>query len=62
MTLQQLEIVAPVFTVLAGATFLILERIFPYNKGQRAFREEFWSDLIGYGLLQSLAMGYVTRR
>jgi len=59
MTLQQLEIVAPVFTVLAGATFLILERIFPYNKGQRAFREEFWSDLIGYGLLQSLAMGYV---
>ena len=57
MTLQQLQIVSPVIIVGSALVFLVLERFFPYNKGQKAFREGFWVDLIGYGVVQSYLMG-----
>lgn len=57
MPLTQLQIVSPVVIVAAGVSFLLLERVIPYNTGQRAFREGFWEDLIGYGVVQSYLLG-----
>jgi sterol desaturase/sphingolipid hydroxylase (fatty acid hydroxylase superfamily) len=49
---------------------VVLERRFPYDPGQRVFREGFFTDLFGYGLFQSYLLGmlissligYVDRR
>jgi len=53
MSLQTLQIVAPCFIIGSGLAFIFLERLFPYNKNQKVFRDGFWVDLIGYGLVQS---------
>ncbi len=57
MSLATLQIVAPIAIVSSGVVFMILERYFPYNRGQKAFREGFWVDLIFYGIVQSYLMG-----
>lgn len=59
MTLAQLQVIAPVFIVGSAFAFIGLERLFPYNRNQRVFRSEFWSDLIGYGVVQSYLMAAV---
>ena len=51
--LEQLQVTTPIIIVAASLLFILLERWFPYNKGQRVFRSGFWVDLIGYGLIQS---------
>jgi sterol desaturase/sphingolipid hydroxylase (fatty acid hydroxylase superfamily) len=44
--------------IVAGALVLIgLERHFPYDPSQRLLRKGFWTDLIGYGLIQSYLLG-----
>ncbi len=44
--------------IIGGAlSLIILERLYPYNPGQKIFREGFWLDLIGYGLVQSYVLG-----
>ena len=39
--------------------FIILERIFPYNRGQRVFREGFFDDLALYSIAQSYILGII---
>ncbi|MEJ2507219.1 MAG: sterol desaturase family protein, partial [Ignavibacteriaceae bacterium] len=39
--------------------FIILERTFPYNKGQRVFREGFFDDLALYSIAQSYILGII---
>ncbi len=39
--------------------FIILERIFPYNRGQRVFREGFFNDLALYSIAQSYILGII---
>jgi len=56
VTLTQLQIVSPIFIVGAALAFLWLERVYAYNP-QRPFREGFWVDLIGYGVVQSYLLG-----
>ncbi len=46
------------FAIVGSSLFFIgAERFFPYQSSQSLFRSGFWTDLIGYGLLQSYAMG-----
>jgi sterol desaturase/sphingolipid hydroxylase (fatty acid hydroxylase superfamily) len=59
MTLGQLQVFSPIFIVASALAFIGLERIFPYNKGQKVFREGFWVDLVGYGILQSYVLTLV---
>jgi sterol desaturase/sphingolipid hydroxylase (fatty acid hydroxylase superfamily) len=59
MTLAQLQVASPIIIVSAGLMFIGLERLFPYNPGQRVFRDGFWTDLLGYGVVQSYVMGVV---
>lgn len=53
----RLEILSPFVIVSAALFFLVVERFFPYNKGQKAFRAGFWVDLLGYGVIQSYLLG-----
>ncbi|GJQ61231.1 MAG: hypothetical protein SCALA702_02840 [Melioribacteraceae bacterium] len=39
--------------------FILLERIFPYNKGQRVFREGFFDDLVLYTIAQSYILSII---
>jgi sterol desaturase/sphingolipid hydroxylase (fatty acid hydroxylase superfamily) len=43
----------------AACLFIALERLFPYDRGQRVFRQGFWLDLVLYGLFQSWLLGIV---
>ncbi len=50
------EIVAPAVVVGWALLLWVLERRFPYDR-QRFLREGFWTDLVGYTLVQSYGMG-----
>jgi len=43
----------------ASVLFVLLERIFPYNKGQKVLREGFFDDLALYTIAQSYILGIV---
>jgi sterol desaturase/sphingolipid hydroxylase (fatty acid hydroxylase superfamily) len=57
-------ILAPALMATGALTIAGLERLFPYER-QPVLREGFWTDLLGYGLLQSyllaLLIGLVIR-
>lgn len=48
--------------VAAGVGFMLLERRFPYNKGQLAFRKGFWIDIVLYCVVQSYVLGVIIGR
>jgi len=43
--------------VSAAAILVFLERVIPYNKGQKFFREGFFNDFILYNFVQSFLLG-----
>ncbi|MCI0448701.1 MAG: sterol desaturase family protein [Chlorobi bacterium] len=45
--------------VFAASVLVLLERIFPYNKGQKFFREGFFNDFVLYNFLQSFILGII---
>src|SRR5258708_11531466 len=54
------------WTVLSAAVILgssglliLLERLRPYDRGERFFREGFWTDLLFYTILQNLILAVV---
>ena len=50
-------IFSPCLIVLCALALIGLERLFPYDRGQRLLRKGFWTDLVGYGLVQSYLLG-----
>ncbi|MCX7735546.1 MAG: sterol desaturase family protein [Candidatus Kapabacteria bacterium] len=52
-----LEFFSLLIIIVAAVIFVLLERIFPYTKNQRIFREGFWNDLIFYSIAQSYLLG-----
>jgi sterol desaturase/sphingolipid hydroxylase (fatty acid hydroxylase superfamily) len=53
------EVVAPATIVAAVVVFATLERLRPYERGQPFLRDGFWTDLVGYTLLQSYVLALV---
>jgi sterol desaturase/sphingolipid hydroxylase (fatty acid hydroxylase superfamily) len=45
--------------VVAAFGYVGLERLIPYDRGQKVFRAGFWLDLLFYGFLQSWLLGIV---
>lgn len=43
----------------SAALFILLERLFPYNKGQRIFRKGFFNDFFWYSIVQSYVLGLI---
>lgn len=59
MTVEDWRLASAV-AVTAGALILIvLERLFPYTKGQKFFREGFFNDFVLYTIVQSFVLGAV---
>jgi len=52
-------VLAPLLTLAGAAAVVAAERLFPYDRRQRLFREGFWTDLLLYGVLQSWVLGLV---
>ena len=52
-------ILSPILIVSGALIMITLERLFPYDRGQRLLREGVWTDLIFYGLLQSYVLALV---
>lgn len=57
MHFQKYEIVSYLIIIFFAVLFVILERIFPYNKGQKILREGFFDDLALYTIAQSYILG-----
>src|SRR5687768_16456810 len=53
------SIVSPVVIVGSALLFIALERVRPYDRGQKLFRAGFWTDLLLYTLLQSYVLAIV---
>lgn len=53
------EILSPILIVSGALIMIALERLFPYDRGQRLLREGVWTDLVFYGLLQSYVLALV---
>ncbi|MFA3784074.1 sterol desaturase family protein [Melioribacteraceae bacterium 4301-Me] len=49
------------YSIIIGAAilFVILERIFPYNEGQKIIREGFFNDLALYSIAQNYILGII---
>ena len=59
MTLGHVQLVGFSSIAVSAAVLAFLERVRPYNRGQRLFREGFWNDLLLYNLVQSYLLGAV---
>lgn len=53
------EFTATVIIASAAVFFIILERLFPYTKGQKVLREGFFDDLALYTIAQSYILGII---
>lgn len=43
----------------AAIIMVVLEKLFPYTKGQKVFREGFFNDIILYSIVQSYLLGLI---
>jgi hypothetical protein len=59
--LPPLAVLSPIVIVTSALVLVALERRFPYDRHQKVLRDGFWTDLIGYGLIQSYVLGLVSR-
>ena len=56
---MSIQVESLIIMTASAVTMLLAERRWPYNAAQRLFREGFWTDFVGYCLLQSYALGLV---
>jgi sterol desaturase/sphingolipid hydroxylase (fatty acid hydroxylase superfamily) len=54
-------IICPLVIVGSALVLVALERRFPYDRDQKILREGFWTDLIGYAIVQSYVLGLVIK-
>lgn len=52
-SMSSAEVISTSLIILAAIAFIILERIFPYTKGQKIFREGFFDDFAMYTIAQN---------
>ena len=50
------QIISPLVICISAILFIALERLFPYDKGQKVLRLGFWTDLIWYTIFQSYVL------
>jgi sterol desaturase/sphingolipid hydroxylase (fatty acid hydroxylase superfamily) len=56
------SVLSPIVIVASALGLIALERRFPYRPGQPLLRRGFWTDLVGYALIQSYLLGLVISR
>lgn len=55
--MQPYEVFSYILIISAAALFILLERLFPYNRGQKILRDGFFNDLALYTIAQSYILG-----
>ena len=58
-SMSQAEIISIGIIISATVLYVILERLFPYTKGQKIFREGFFNDLAMYTIAQNYILGII---
>ena len=53
------ELLSPALVVTGAGVLMLLERLYPYDRRQRYFREGFFNDLVLYTFVQSYLLGLV---
>jgi sterol desaturase/sphingolipid hydroxylase (fatty acid hydroxylase superfamily) len=53
------SVLSPAVIIGAALLFVLLERRFPYDRGQKFLREGFWMDFVSYTLLQSYVLAFI---
>jgi len=56
---MSIEIITTILLAVGALTIITLERLFPYTKGMKFFREGFWLDLVWYTIIQSYVLKIV---
>lgn len=59
LSLEQVRFYSVIGIVLSAAIIILLERLYPYKKNQKFFREGFFDDFVLYTFIQSYALGIV---
>ncbi|MCF8259962.1 MAG: sterol desaturase family protein [Melioribacteraceae bacterium] len=59
MEFSQTQLIGFGLLILGSLIIISLERIFPYDKGQKIFRKEFFLDFFWYNIFQSALLGIV---
>jgi sterol desaturase/sphingolipid hydroxylase (fatty acid hydroxylase superfamily) len=59
MGLGDIRIVSFAVIILAALTIVILEKVIPYTKNQKFFREGFFDDFVLYTFIQSYILGII---
>ncbi len=58
-SLSYAEGISMILIISAAVLFVLLERIFPYNEGQKIIREGFFNDLALYTIAQSYILSII---
>jgi sterol desaturase/sphingolipid hydroxylase (fatty acid hydroxylase superfamily) len=56
---MSLELISMIVIAVAAILMVALEKLFPYTKGQKIFREGFFNDIILYSIVQSYVLGLI---
>lgn len=59
MSLSYAEFISFIIIISAAIIFVVLERIFPYTKGQKVLRDGFFDDLALYTIAQSYILSII---
>lgn len=59
MSLNKIQLYTTIAVIFFALIIIILERIFPYTKGQKFLREGFFNDFFLYTIFQSYILGLV---
>jgi sterol desaturase/sphingolipid hydroxylase (fatty acid hydroxylase superfamily) len=59
MTTEDVRYLCTAAVAASAAVIILLERLFPYTKGQKFFREGFFNDFVLYTFVQSFVLGYI---
>lgn len=57
--MKEYELISYSIIIGSALLFVLLERVFPYNKGQKIFREGFFNDFAFYTIAQSYILGII---
>lgn len=56
---MSLQVWSFIIILFAATLMIVLEKLFPYTKGQKVFREGFFNDMVLYTIVQSYVLGLI---
>lgn len=57
-----IEFFSPAAIIGCAIILIVLERLMPYDRGQKLLRDGFWTDLVWYTVIQSYVLAFIISR